>query len=89
MPTRLGRCRAARAGENGLAWLLVLENLVFAAEAEVRWLDHVETMLARRPGPTASGPGAATPTDHRHQHHRATRQQPAAVSSTNPGGDHS
>ncbi|MBM6401857.1 PadR family transcriptional regulator [Phycicoccus sonneratiae] len=32
---------------NGLAWLLVLENLVFAAEAEVRWLDHVESVLAR------------------------------------------
>ncbi len=30
-----------------LAWLLVLENLVFAAEAEVRWLDHVEARLAR------------------------------------------
>ncbi len=28
-----------------LAWLLVLENLIFAAEAEVRWLDHVETRL--------------------------------------------
>ena len=33
--------------EQGLAWLLVLENLVFAAEAEARWLDHVESMLAR------------------------------------------
>ena len=33
--------------EHGLAWLLVLENLVFAAEAEVRWLDHVESVLAR------------------------------------------
>jgi hypothetical protein len=32
------------------AWLLVLENLVFAAEAEVRWLDHVETRLAREAG---------------------------------------
>ncbi|MBM6405395.1 PadR family transcriptional regulator [Phycicoccus sp. CSK15P-2] len=33
--------------EHGVAWLLVLENLVFAAEAEVRWLDHVESVLAR------------------------------------------
>jgi DNA-binding PadR family transcriptional regulator len=31
-----------------LAWLLVLDNLVFAAEAEVRWLDHVEARLLRR-----------------------------------------
>jgi DNA-binding PadR family transcriptional regulator len=30
-----------------LAWLLVLDNLVYAAEAEIRWLDHVETRLAR------------------------------------------
>jgi DNA-binding PadR family transcriptional regulator len=33
--------------EVDLAWLLVLENLVFAGEAEVRWLDHVETRLHR------------------------------------------
>jgi DNA-binding PadR family transcriptional regulator len=72
-------------GENALAWLLVLENLVFAAEAEVRWLDHVETMLARRAGPTASGTGAPAPTSPT----SATRQQPATVTSTNPRGDHS
>lgn len=29
-----------------LAWLLVLENLVYADEAEVRWLDHIEATLA-------------------------------------------
>jgi DNA-binding PadR family transcriptional regulator len=35
-----------------LAWLLVLDSLVFAAEAEVRWLDHCESRLARaRPAP--------------------------------------
>lgn len=28
-----------------LAWSLVLDNLIFAAEAELRWLDHVETRL--------------------------------------------
>ena len=32
---------------NELAWLLVLDNLVYAAEAEIRWLDHVESRLAR------------------------------------------
>ncbi len=36
---------AARDGE--LSWLLVLDSLVFAAEAEVRWLDHCEARLAR------------------------------------------
>ncbi|MCL1869268.1 MAG: PadR family transcriptional regulator [Promicromonosporaceae bacterium] len=31
----------------GLAWALVLDSLIFAAEAEVRWLDHVEATVAR------------------------------------------
>jgi DNA-binding PadR family transcriptional regulator len=30
-----------------LPWLLVLDSLVFAAEAEVRWLDHIEARVAR------------------------------------------
>ncbi len=30
-----------------LAWLLVLDQLIFQAEAEVRWLDHCETRLVR------------------------------------------
>jgi hypothetical protein len=30
-----------------VAWLLVLEQLIFNAEAEARWLDHCETMLVR------------------------------------------
>jgi Virulence activator alpha C-term len=29
------------------AWLLVLNSLVFAADAEIRWLDHCEARLAR------------------------------------------
>ena len=36
------------ATDEDLAWLLVLDNLVFQAEAEVRWLDHCETRLVRR-----------------------------------------
>ena len=43
-----------------LAWLLVLDNLIFAAEAEVRWLDHVEARVARAataPGRTGVVPG--------------------------------
>lgn len=39
-----------------LAWLLVVDSLIFAAEAEVRWLDHSETRLAR-----ASAAGLAQP----------------------------
>jgi DNA-binding PadR family transcriptional regulator len=37
----------ARASDADLAWLLVLDSLVFQAEAEVRWLDHCEARLAR------------------------------------------
>src|SRR3954470_15398166 len=31
------------------AWLLVLESMIFQAEAEVRWLDHCETRIAALP----------------------------------------
>ena len=44
--TRL-KARAGRDVEHDLSWQLVLENLLFTAEAEVRWLDHVEATLAR------------------------------------------
>jgi len=30
-----------------LAWSMVLDSLVFAAEAEIRWLDHCESRLRR------------------------------------------
>ena len=41
-----------------LAWLLVLENLIYAGEAEVRWLDHVEARLVREATrPRAQSPG--------------------------------
>lgn len=41
-----------------LPWLLVLESMIFAAEAEIRWLDHCESTLIRharttRPAATA------------------------------------
>jgi DNA-binding PadR family transcriptional regulator len=42
--------RESAEGDDGnvdLAWLLVLENLIYSAEAEVRWLDHVEARLVR------------------------------------------
>ncbi|MDH6141719.1 MULTISPECIES: PadR family transcriptional regulator [Kitasatospora] len=36
------------AADTDLAWLLVLDQLIFQTEAEVRWLDHCETRLANR-----------------------------------------
>lgn len=44
--TRL-KARASGDVSHDLSWQLVLENLLFTAEAEVRWLDHVEATLAR------------------------------------------
>ncbi len=36
-------------GPQELAWSLVVDSMIFAAEAEVRWLDHTEQRLALRP----------------------------------------
>ncbi|MER7620502.1 PadR family transcriptional regulator [Streptomyces sp. NPDC126503] len=40
-----------------VAWLLVLEQLIFQTEAEARWLDHCEARLIRLSTPA---PGSAT-----------------------------
>jgi len=37
-----------------LAWSLVLDNLIFTAEAEIRWLDHLEARVARAASEHAS-----------------------------------
>ena len=40
--------RLKRLGRDGeISWLLVLESMIFSAEAEIRWLDHCEAMLSR------------------------------------------
>ncbi|SFC53532.1 PadR family transcriptional regulator [Streptomyces aidingensis] len=47
--TRL-KARALASGtetQDEIAWLLVLEQLIFQAEAEARWLDHCEARLVR------------------------------------------
>jgi DNA-binding PadR family transcriptional regulator len=44
-PARAGAGTGAESQD--LAWLLVLDQLIFQAEAEVRWLDHCETRLLR------------------------------------------
>jgi DNA-binding PadR family transcriptional regulator len=56
---------------NDVAWLLVLEQLIFAAEAESRWLDHCESRLIRlaasyqQPAkPPPSPPDAVPAPDH-------------------------
>ena len=48
--TRLKAEAPEPVADGDLAWLLVLESLLFAAEAEVRWLDHCEARLTRAAG---------------------------------------
>jgi len=43
----LTRLKIAASDTQDLAWLLVLDALVFQSEAEVRWLDHCESRLVR------------------------------------------
>lgn len=65
--TRL-KARALAAVENGdtrerddVAWLLVLEQLIFQTEAEARWLDHCEARLVRLSLPADRRAGAPRP----------------------------
>ena len=55
--TRLKRGAPGSGGSADLAWGLVLDSLVFATEAEIRWLDHCEARVRRaaaeRPGSSA------------------------------------
>ena len=44
-----------------VAWLLVLEQLIFQTEAEARWLDHCEARLIRLSTARASAKPAPTP----------------------------
>lgn len=56
--------RETSADDAGLAWTLVLDALIFAVEAEARWLDHVETTVARAAqNPAPPAPVAKTPPD--------------------------
>ncbi|RIJ70499.1 PadR family transcriptional regulator [Nakamurella silvestris] len=56
--------------QDEVAWRLVLESMIFNAEAEIRWLDHCESTLLREahrrpevgrpPGPSEPTPQNAT-----------------------------
>jgi uncharacterized membrane protein YidH (DUF202 family) len=52
--------------DSDISWLLVLESMIFAAEAELHWLDHCEAMLSRHRRAETSTPirsaSAETPT---------------------------
>jgi DNA-binding PadR family transcriptional regulator len=53
------RLKAAAEAAGDLAWLLMLDALVFQAEAEARWLDMCEARLAREN--IAAGPASPQP----------------------------
>jgi DNA-binding PadR family transcriptional regulator len=53
------------ASRDDLAWQLVLESLIFHAEAEVRWLDHCEARLARQAAERTPLPPVDAPTPSR------------------------
>ncbi len=54
--------RLTAAPGTDLAWSLVLDSLVFAVEAEVRWLDHVEARIRRDHLGTRLAAATASPT---------------------------
>ena len=55
----LTRLKSGPPRPEDLSWRLILDAMVFQAEAEVRWLDHCEASLVRySPGPAA---GTAAP----------------------------
>jgi DNA-binding PadR family transcriptional regulator len=54
--------------DSDLAWLLVVDSMVFQAEAEVRWLDHCEARLVRAAGARP----ASHPLDHPSAHPAST-----------------
>jgi DNA-binding PadR family transcriptional regulator len=47
---------SAPSNRDEVAWLLVLEQMIFQAEAEARWLDHCETRLVRLAEAAATEP---------------------------------
>lgn len=53
------RLKATAEADGDLAWLLMLDSLLFQAEAEVRWLDLCEARLSRQPIPPRTRRAAA------------------------------
>ena len=53
--------RLKRQAGDDLSWGLVVDALVFQAEAEIRWLDHCEARLRRAARERGDQPATATP----------------------------
>jgi DNA-binding PadR family transcriptional regulator len=53
------RLKASATADSDLAWRLVVDAMLFQAEAEIRWLDHCETALLRaEPRPLSASSSA-------------------------------
>jgi DNA-binding PadR family transcriptional regulator len=62
-------------GSEDIAWPIVLDSLIYATEAEIRWLDACEERLSRRPQPprAPSPPLTSTETETDHDDEGALR----------------
>ncbi|MEQ4301937.1 PadR family transcriptional regulator [Plantactinospora sp. B6F1] len=70
--------RTADQDGDDLAWLLLLDHLVFALESELRWLDHVEATVLRRRRHTAR-PASSAADQPSAVHQPTTVRQPSAA----------
>lgn len=59
----LTRLKARQDERRDLSWRLVLDAMIFQAEAEVRWLDHCEASTLRYSPPPTSLPAHPTAAD--------------------------
>jgi DNA-binding PadR family transcriptional regulator len=56
--------RAHDEGSDDISWPIVLDSLIFATEAEIRWLDACEERLSRRPRSPRRTPSTTDVSDH-------------------------
>ncbi|NJQ14965.1 PadR family transcriptional regulator [Streptomyces bohaiensis] len=81
------RALAGGAAERkGLAWLLVLEQLVFQTEAEVRWLAHCDRVLGDLPEPAAPPPVGEPPDGPDGTGRPAAERRPSRSGAARAGG---
>lgn len=52
--------RTHEESNEGMSWAIVLDSLIYATEAEIRWLDATEERLSRRVRETATSQAGAT-----------------------------
>ncbi|WP_351230328.1 helix-turn-helix transcriptional regulator [Streptomyces sp. NPDC002133] len=72
------------ADRDEIAWLLVLEQLIFQTEAEARWLDHCEARLIRLSATASLTPEHAPPPAQAPESTPAWGPEPASTSGPEP-----